>query len=558
MKRTIACIFLCSLSGFSLFAADAPTHRYLVATRDAGDAARLARQLRSSGVEEAEVTEFRVVNGFAAELTDAEVASLKKSRRVRFVELDPERYLDGVNPSQHPFKDYNLFYGEGAVAPAIEETRNLKGQTTPYGVSLVNAQRVWNVARGRGIKVGVIDTGIDPEHPDLRENFAGGVDLANSRPVLSDKQGHGSHVSGTIGGRDNDFGVVGVAPEASIYSIRVFNDKGSIPHASDLIKALQYATDQGLNVLNLSLGGPDYSALEEAAFESASLGGTAEKPTKPILIFAAAGNDGQNVVSYPAGYKTVVAVSAIDSQDKLASFSTFGPDVMLTAPGVRVISTVPIGLGGLLVNAGDNIYSGSLMSHASRTLVEGPYVYCDLGRPGDFPAEVKGKIALIKRGELSFADKTKNAVAAGATAVLIFNKEPGSFAGTLCPETATAPCKDTFVFPLAGAISQEDGEALRALPAGTSVKFGFDDYDTYDGTSMACPHAAGVAALVWSVKPDATAADVRDALLTTARDLGEPGWDLQFGFGAVDALAAARKLAPRKFPIPPHSRAARR
>ncbi|HVT02383.1 MAG TPA: S8 family serine peptidase [Thermoanaerobaculia bacterium] len=546
MKRIVACLIISSLSGLSLFAADAPTRHYLVATRDSVSARRMVQELRPEVGTDAGISEFKSVAGFAAELSDDEVANLRKNQEVRFVELDPERYLDGIAPCQRSFEDFNLFYGEGATRPTLNETRNFQGQTTPYGISLVNAQKVWSVARGRGIKVGVIDTGIDTGHPDLMPNYAGGIDLANFRDFPTDKKGHGSHVSGTIGGVDNDFGVVGVAPEASIYAIRVFNDAGSIIHASDLIKALDYANANKLNVVNLSLGGPEYSALEETAFQSASEGG--------LLIFAAAGNDGNSNVSYPAGYKTVVAVSAIDSKYELASFSTFGPDIMLTAPGVRVISTVPRGLGGLLINTTGTTYAGSLMDHASRTLVEGSFVSCDLGKPGDFPAAVNGKIALIKRGDIPFGDKVKNAVAAGATAAIIYNKEPGSFNGTLCGE----PCKDTFAFPLAAAISQEDGEALRTLPAGTSVKLGFDDYDTYDGTSMACPHAVGVAALVWSVNPSATAADVRDALLTTARDLGQTGWDPQFGFGVVDAYAAARKLAPQKFPIPPHSHGARR
>jgi len=546
MKRFFA-FALCSITSISLLAAETPTRHYLVATRDSLSAIRMAKQLRSEDGSSLPITEFKSVAGFAAELTDAEVVSLRANRQVRFVEPDPERYLDGVPPAASPARDLNLFYGEGAQ-PALQTSRDFKAQTTPYGISLVNAQKVWSVARGRGIKVGVIDTGIDPEHPDLKANYAGGVDLANARPVPLDKQGHGSHVSGTIAGVDNNLGVVGVAPEASIYTIRVFNDTGSIVHGSDLIKALDYATQQKLNVVNLSLGGPEFSALEEMAFQTASQSG--------LLIFAAAGNDGADVISYPAGYKTVVAVSAIDSNYNLAKFSTFGSDIMLTAPGVGVLSTVPQGTGGLLINTNDNkIYTGSLMDHASRTVVEGPYVFCNLGKPGEFPASVAGKIALIKRGEINFADKVKNAVAAGAIGTVIFNKEPGAFAGTLCADN---PCKDTFAFPLTAAISQEDGETLMNAPAGTSLKFGFDDYDTYDGTSMACPHAVGVAALVWSVRPDATAADVRDALLTTARDLGTAGWDPQFGFGVVDAYAAARKLAPQKFPIPPHTRGARR
>jgi subtilisin family serine protease len=187
------------------------------------------------------------------------------------------------------------------------------------------------------------------------------------------------------------------------------------------------------------------------------------------------------------------------------------------------------------------------MTGASKTNVTGSLVYCGLGKAmSDFPASVAGNIALIKRGDVTFALKAQNAKKAGAKAVIVFNREAGNFGGTLI-DVENPPPAD-YVFLPTVSMSMEDGEALRGMGNQSAVmRFGiFDDYAELQGTSMASPHVAGVVALVWSVSPTATASAVRNAVISSARDLGSAGFDNVYGNGVVDAFAAAKILAPEK------------
>ena len=194
------------------------------------------------------------------------------------------------------------------------------------------------------------------------------------------------------------------------------------------------------------------------------------------------------------------------------------------------------------------------------------YVYCGLGATaGDFPASVRGNIALIQRGSATFNTKTKNALAAGAAGVVIYNcsktntpttcsnDSPGGWTliGKLADGSTDDPADLAFGWPVTVGISNADGEALRKAASTTITPTNLaDDYTTLSGTSMASPHAVGVAAVVWGAAPDASAADVRQAMISTARDLGATGQDLVFGYGLVDAYAAAKAIAPSKFGSP--------
>lgn len=145
-----------------------------------------------------------------------------------------------------------------------------------------------------------------------------------------DDNDHGTHVAGTAGAVNNDIGVVGVATEAELYAAKVLDRRGS-GSFSDVADAIRWSADEGHDVANLSLGGGASSAVEDAV-EYAN--------DESVLLIASAGNDGGSV-NYPAAYEEVVAVSATDSDDNLAGFSSNGPEVELTAPGVSVLSSVP-------------------------------------------------------------------------------------------------------------------------------------------------------------------------------------------------------------------------
>jgi hypothetical protein len=297
-----------------------------------------------------------------------------------------------------------------------------------WGVGHIGAGNVHNGGnKGAGMKVAVIDTGIDYDHPDLAANYAGGYDFVNLDNDPRDDNGHGTHVSGIIASVDNDAGVVGVAPEAEIYALKALDAEGN-GYVFDIIAAMEWATGGGdpatypggipfkTHIINMSLGAPVGNLFLELAciwtYEDDGL-----------LIVAAAGNDGNssgtgNNVNYPGAYDSVMAVTATDSDDVRAYFSSTGTQIEIAGPGVGVNSTMP-----------------------------------------------------------------------------------------------------TYEVTL-------------------SAEYGYD-YGILRGTSMASPHVAGTAALVWAAEPGLTNFAVRTRLQQTADDLGDPGIDYWYGYGLVDAYEAA-------------------
>lgn len=207
-------------------------------------------------------------------------------------------------------------------------------QTVPWGVERVGAPQAWPVSRGRGVRVAVIDTGVDGNHPDLRGAVQGGANFLDESAPPADDNGHGTHVAGIIAARDNQEGVVGVAPEAEIYSLKAFDGRGS-GAISNIIAALEWCIGHGMQVVNMSFGGNRNRALGRALQAALDAG---------IVLVAAAGNNGRDdSVDFPASHPGVIAVSAIDGDDTLARYSSRGPEVDLAAPGSRVLSTYPGG-----------------------------------------------------------------------------------------------------------------------------------------------------------------------------------------------------------------------
>lgn len=203
-------------------------------------------------------------------------------------------------------------------------------QVMPWGVKRIGAPEAWGRNRGKGVKVAVIDTGVNLRHPDLEGAVAGGVNLFDEQAPPMDDNGHGTHVAGIIAARDNKIGVVGVAPEAELYVLKAFDSQGS-GRVSYIISGLEWCVQNGVKLVNMSFGGTENRALGRAVQAALDAG---------LLLVAAAGNDGSgNSVNFPASYPGVMAVSASTADDELASFSSWGPQVDIMAPGAKILST---------------------------------------------------------------------------------------------------------------------------------------------------------------------------------------------------------------------------
>ena len=222
----------------------------------------------------------------------------------------------------------------------------------PWGITQIGADTVHSGGNtGSGIKVAIIDTGVDYNHPDLAGRYAGGYDFVNDDTNPMDDNNHGTHVAGTIAAVINEAGIIGVAPDVSVYALKVLNRRGS-GNFGDVIAALEWCVDNGIQITNNSFGSStDPGITVRQAYDNAY--------TADILHVASAGNSGTidgsgDTVGYPAKYDSVIAVAATDSSNLRASFSSTGPDVELAAPGSGILSTVR--------NGGYATYSGTSMA----------------------------------------------------------------------------------------------------------------------------------------------------------------------------------------------------
>jgi subtilisin len=331
-----------------------------------------------------------------AQLTDSEVNALRQNDNVAMVEDDAPCYA----------------FSDPFAHLAVENQPSPLAETIPAGVQQVNAPQSWGYSQGKGIRVSVVDTGIDFTHPDLRPNYVGGTSFVPGAATPMDDHGHGTHCAGTIAAAVDGSNVVGVAPQASLYAVKVLDRNGS-GQFSWIIAGIDWCIQNAMHVVSMSLGGPSAPTALETMCNTAW--------SKGLLLVAAAGNSQQqnpvppaaSNVGYPGKYRNVIAVSAIDSANVIAPFSSRGPEVDVCAPGVTVLS-----------------------------------------------------------------DK---------------------------------------------------------LGGGTTV---------LSGTSMACPHVAGVAALAWGSHRFATNEQIWNLLAFTVDNLGVPDWDLLYGYGRVNALAAVAAMVP--------------
>ena len=362
-------------------AAPAPTRGYIVVLKGA-DARAVARQHAGSHGAKVGFVYRHALQGYSAQLTEGAARALAADPRV------------------------------AAIIPDQTVTIAQAGQVLPTGINRIDGE-LSSTASGDGggsvdVDIAIIDTGIDVDHPDL--NVVGG--RACNGSTFDDQNGHGTHVAGIAAARDNGSGVVGVAPGARLWAVRVLGASGSGTF-SQIICGVDWVTSMAstIEVANMSLGGsgsePSGSgcttgnALHDAICRSVAAG---------VVYAVAAGNSGANAAGFvPAAYDEVITVSALadfngqpgggaaptcrsDTDDTFANFSNFGSDVDLIAPGVCILSTYR---GG-----GTATLSGTSM--ASPHVAGAAALYLASVNPAATPAQVRS--ALQGAGNLNWND----------------------------------------------------------------------------------------------------------------------------------------------------------
>lgn len=297
------------------------------------------------------------VNGFSAVVPRGQLDNIASDPRVNYIEQDSIVSIF-KKPSGTPGNGGND--GGSTTQPP---------QVIPTGIARINGP----VSGPVNVNVAVIDTGIDASHPDL--NVIDGVNFAKGRS-WSDGNGHGTHVSGIIAAKNNDIGVVGVAPSANLYAVKVLDNRGS-GFMSDVIAGVNWVAANAdiIDVANMSLGGSTSSTLN-AAVENAIDAG--------VVFVVAAGNESTDACSKsPASAPNAITVSALDDRDGIsnsdpfASFSNYGSCVDMIAPGVLILSTW---------KGGDyNTISGTSMASPH---VAGAAALYLASNPGSSPAQV--------------------------------------------------------------------------------------------------------------------------------------------------------------------------
>ncbi len=252
---------------------------------------------------------YRLIPAMAASLPEGEIKNLKKNGKIAYI-------AD------------NAIYKAAEALPGGEYENS-------WGVSRIYADVTHASGnKGLGIRVAVLDTGIDYAHEDLNDNYQGGYDFVfgDDDPFDDNTRSHGTHVAGIIAAEENGLGVIGAAPEVDLFAVKVLDGAG-FGLVEWIIAGIEWAVDNDIDVINLSIEGWDNPALSAACDAAYNAG---------VLIVAAGGNDssGNGTVRFPAAYDSVIAVTATDASDLPAYFSPTGEELELAAPGVEVLSTV--------------------------------------------------------------------------------------------------------------------------------------------------------------------------------------------------------------------------
>ncbi|MBI2630053.1 S8 family serine peptidase [Candidatus Pacearchaeota archaeon] len=277
----------------------------------------------STGEEVDAIVTFKEnINKTFLENSGAEIKENLESIYTSIITADKET-IENIQDSPaiaviEPDIDLELF-GEGEIV-------DINKQVVPWGVERVNAPKIWNSTIGKNIRIAVIDSGINKNHSDLIGNVIGGVSFINDSKYWEDDLGHGTSVAGVISALNNEIGVVGVAPESKLYSIKVIGTSGG--KLSNFIQGIQWAIDNNMDIIVMSLGiAVDSPSLKRMVDEAYSKG---------IILVAASGKDNQ--IYYPAKYSSVIAVGSINENNELTSENGAGEELEFVAPGTNVIS----------------------------------------------------------------------------------------------------------------------------------------------------------------------------------------------------------------------------
>jgi len=201
----------------------------------------------------------------------------------------------------------------------------------PWGVEKIRAPQAWSQTTGRRIKIGVIDTGIDFNHPALQGSIISGINLVNRGELPYDDNGHGTHIAGIIAASNPSLGMIGVAPHALIAPVKAFDQQGSA-YVSDIVQAIDWCVQNKMNIINMSFGMRTKS--------KAMLNAVLRAYAKGIIIIASSGNDRRSKsIDYPAKYPHTISVGATNAQRRIAPFSNRGAYIDIYAPGDQIVSS---------------------------------------------------------------------------------------------------------------------------------------------------------------------------------------------------------------------------
>jgi subtilisin family serine protease len=271
---------------------------------------QMIKELKSDGIEIRKTLD--IIHGVSCKLTDIQEENLRLIPYIRYIELDYELFMLDIECPK-------ILIGE-------KYTLINQNESIDWGLKRIKAPEIWNIATGKNVKIGVMDTGINTNHPDLIGVVTDGFDAIAGKSFKDDNN-HGTYVASVIASRKNNIGIVGVAPEAILYSIKVMNSEGR-GYISDILDGCQWAIREGLEIINMSLGSDQKSiALAEAIEILASEG---------ICVISATGNEGQHGIFYPARNNVAICVGGSGMDDNRMSWSNYGPELKyngVLAPG---------------------------------------------------------------------------------------------------------------------------------------------------------------------------------------------------------------------------------